>query len=702
MRFGSIADSPESFYSRFRPNESRSPRLTQPTMNSSPRTACLPRFLPASAAALLFAIPYALPCQTPAAAAAPSQTINSQVTDTQQPVTTLKLAAQRVILDVTVTDAKGQPVKGLTQSDFHISEDGTPQTIRTFEVHTATPTPPVTLPKLPTNTFSNLTAAPTGGPTTVVLYDLLNTPQDAQPFAHQQLLDFLKQRRNTGQVAIFVLTDKLHMLQGFTEDDNKLIAALNFQKAKGYRSSLLQQNGEATQANDTLAATEGNPAAATAAGQTDVSFQTVANMLKNMQVEETSYLLDRRVDLTAEALQEIARFLIGLPGRKNLLWLSGSFPTGIIPNAGVNGRDAETGREQYEATRNYSSEIVVATDLLNASHVAVYPIDVRGLQASPLYSASSNRTVQLGGGSTRDFFQSQTAEHTTMDTIADNTGGRAFYNTNGLKEAAAEAIEEGSIYYTLTYSPTNRAFDGKLRKVKVELNQPGYRLAYRRTYFADNLDQIAHDQQESPNDPLAVALEHGAPNAHQLFFEAHIFPQGQPVPATAEQMAELVRYEALATKSQKKLAKELQTPIMLQQYVVSYGLVPRQLDLRRGADDKLRGNLEFAAVSFNADGQTLDGQRTQIQDVITPERYAFMLESGYHMLQAIQVPTDARSVRLAVRDLSNGRMGSLEIPLPVAPEPHATILPAGVSPAPVSAPPPAVPAAATPPKPSQP
>src|ERR1039457_3439641 len=112
-------------------------------------------------------------------------------------------------------------------------------------------------------------------------------------------------------------------------------------------------------------------------------------MLKNMQVEESSYLLDRRVDLTAEALQEIARFLMGLPGRKNLIWLSGSFPEGIIPNAGVNGQDSQTGREEFEASRNYSSDIVAATDLLNASHIAVYPVDVRGLQVNPVFSAAN-------------------------------------------------------------------------------------------------------------------------------------------------------------------------------------------------------------------------------------------------------------------------------------------------------------------------
>lgn len=661
---------PESFLPELRTIQEML-ALLQPTMTTILPTSVAIRCLSRSAVTLFFAIPYVLTAQTPSPTPAPARSVDSQATDLKRPISTLKISAQRVILDITVTGDKGRPVTGLTQSDFHVAEDGTPQSVRSFEVHTSEPQTPVTLPKLPPNTFSNFSSAPADGPITVILYDLLNTPQDAQLYAHQQLLDFLKQRGNARQVAVFVLTDKLHLLQGFTEDDDKLIAALNLQKANGYRSGYLQSSGEATQASDALAAPESN-AAATAAGQPDVSLQTVSNMLKSMQVEETSYLLDQRVALTTEALQEIARFLIGLSGRKTLLWMSGSFPAGIFPNAGVDGQNPQTGREEFESTRNYSPDIVAATDLLNAAHVAVYPVDVRGLQVNPFFSAANKSSDELGGGNPRDFFQTQSAEHSTMDAIADNTGGRAFYNTNGLKQAAAEAIEEDSIYYTITYSPTNRILDGKLRKVKVELNQPGYHLAYRRTYFAHNLDQVMHDQQGSSTDAVAIALEHGAPAAHQLFFEAHIFPQGPPVKATPEQVAELSHYEALATKNQTSAAKELKERTTLQQYVVSYGLLPRQLDLRRRPDGKLRGNFEFLAVSFNADGQTLYGQRTNIQDVITPERYALMLESGYHMLQAIQVPIDARSIRLAVRDLSNGQMGSLEISLPLAVETNAT------------------------------
>jgi len=605
----------------------------------------------------------------------------------QTAITTMKVQVQRVVVDVTVTDTQGRPIHGLKASDFTVTEDGTPQTVRSFEVHTAEPVEPLKLPNLPKNTFTNLSSSPKAGATSVILYDLLNTPQESQPYAHEQLLSFLKERKTSGQIAIFVLTDKLHMLQGFTDDDNRLIAALNFQKAKGYQSGLLQQTataalpGSSNPGTDPSVGLQQQQAGTTTVPASDFTFQTISAMLKNMQAVEQTYQLDRRVEITAEALQEIARFLVALPGRKNLIWMSGSFPTGIIPDGSVAGRDAMTGRGEMDNTRNYSTVIVKATDLLNLSHVAVYPVDVRGLKPPSVFNAATAGGPQLGGGSHQQDFNTESAEHATMDTIGDNTGGRAFYNTNGLKEATEKAMEEGSLYYTLTYSPTNKAYDGKLRKVKVELKQPGYHLAYRRTYFADNLDQLAEQQQDNPSDTLAVSLEHGAPAAHELFFEAHVVPNGAPVQATPGQMAELVKFEAMSTKNKKKLDKELATPVMLQPYMIQYVLLPRQLELKLGADSARRDNLEFAAISYNEDGLTLNGTREHVEDVIRPERWVMMLEGGYHIPMQFLAPVQARSMRLAVRDLGSGKIGSLEVPLPLAAEPDASLTSTGSTPA---------------------
>jgi VWFA-related protein len=584
----------------------------------------------------------------------------------QQPadnsISVLKVAVRRVVVDVVVTDSSGKPVHGLVRDDFRVFEDGKEQQLRSFENHTSAPEPPMPSVRLPTNTFSNLSAAPQSGPVTVILYDLLNTPLDAQPYAREQLLKFLKQRSASGQIAIFVLSDKLHMLQGFTDDENQLIAALNMQRGRLYKSSTLQTPEEATQGSSDLIHTEGNQNGSDASQ--NVSYQAIVGMLKHMEAMESSALLDRRVDITADALEEISRFLIGLPGRKNLLWLSGSFPAGIVPNADLGGRDS------FDVTRNYSSTILKATDLLNLSHVAVYPVDVRGLQVNSMFSAASNQTFEPGTGkdlkAARDFSQQMAAEHATMDVIGNETGGRAFYNTNGLTQAVATAVEDGSTYYTLTYAPSNLKFDGRLRRVQVDLLKQGYHLAYRRSYFGDNLDSVVQHSEDSPADPLTVPLEYGTPLAHELFFEAHLQTSGQPVPATSEQMESLMSYEAMATKGKHKDGLRNRKPEMMQRYLISYGVLLRQLELSLGTDGVRRGNLEFAVISYDEDGKKLNGIRTGVQDAIQPDRYLHMQTERYQLIQMIDVPVQAVSLRLAVRDISTNHMGSLELRLPLA------------------------------------
>jgi VWFA-related protein len=586
----------------------------------------------------------------------------------------LTVSVRRVVVDVVVTDAHGKPVVNLPASQFHIFEDGKPQSLRSFDEHKSESLAPPPKPDLPPNTFSNLSSAPVTGPVTVILYDVLNTPVDAQPYARAQLLQFLKQRSVSGQIAIFVLSDRLHLLQGFTDDENQLIAALNSQDTRPYRSASLQANGEASQQSDSLARTAGNQNAANA--DQSVSFQELSTMLQHMESVESSYLIDRRVDITADALEGIARFLVALPGRKNLLWLSGSFPSGILPDASLAGRDS------FDVTRNYSTTLVQATDLLNLGHIAVYPVDVRGLQTQPMFSAASNQTFEPGYGKDvaglRTFHQQQSGEHATMDVMAEQTGGRAFYNTNGLKEAVATAIDDGSAYYTLTYAPADTKLDGGARHIRVALDMPGYQLAYRRTYFADNLDIKVAAAAALPNDPLAAALEHGAPIAHELFFEAHLATFGAPDPATPEQLEVLAKYAAL-NSAKKKAASAAGPPQLMQRYVIEYGLLLRQLALTTTADGFHHGDLDFAVVSFDSDGNTLNGIRSQVQDSIPPGRYERLRAGGYEVVQTVAVPLRAAYLRLAVRDISTGHMGSLELRLPLA-----AAMP--VAPSPVAAP----------------
>jgi hypothetical protein len=375
------------------------------------------------------------------------------------------------------------------------------------------------------------------------------------------------------------------------------------------------------------------------------------NTVQSFEALEQSYLLDQRIDITLDAMTEIGRFLAGLPGRKNLIWLSGSFPSGVLP--GTNFSANTLGADQGQ--RNFGDQMKQATDLLNLGHVAVYPVDVRGLIVPP-----------IGGPAVMsNFHTSQARDHSTMDTIAEDTGGHAYYNTNDVQGAVVQAMNNGSTYYSMTYEPTNTKLDGGLRKIKVKLKEPGYALAYRTTYYADDLLRAAQDVADAPQSPLSPSLERGAPEAHELFVEARMQPVGGPVAATPKQMEMLAEYEAMTARKKGKKAPPPPASVMMQSYLITYGLLPRQLKLQDQPNGSHKASIELGVLSYDQDGRKLNGIDSQIEDNIPPQRYALMPEEGYHLFQTVVIPVTAASVRLAVRDTVANRVGSIEVQLPL-------------------------------------
>ena len=116
-----------------------------------------------------------------------------------------------------------------------------------------------------------------------------------------------------------------------------------------------------------------------------------AELLAQMENNERDFRQDQEVAITLDAFTAIAQFLMPLPGRKNLLWLSGSFPLAVLPETSDSNAD--------QSQRNYSADQKKVADLLNLSHTAVYAVDVRGLMNNPAFSASSRVDLgQHGGG----------------------------------------------------------------------------------------------------------------------------------------------------------------------------------------------------------------------------------------------------------------------------------------------------------------
>jgi VWFA-related protein len=588
----------------------------------------------------------------------------------QSPITVFRVNTRVTSVDVVVTGEKGKPLAGLSRSDFKVYEDGVLQPVKSFDAHTPTTEVPYQTPKLPTlppNTYINLATAPTSGTPTVLLYDVLNTPLDKQGYAHEEMVNFIKHRKPGTQIAIFVLSGKLRLLQGFTDNGDLLTASLDRDKGHTSPSTQLAQAGttETTATSLVPAASSGDPR--NPLGE-NTSATASASTLQTAEAEEQSYLLDQRVEMTLAGLTEIGRFLAALPGRKNLVWLSASFPAGVLPDSNIS---VDTVGQDL-STRNFGEEVKEATDLLNVSHVAVYPVDVRGVvvDSGGSYSAASSKQYGPGTqGSTAalvSFASSQASSHSTMDSIAENTGGRAYYGTNDLQSAIDRAMENGSTYYSLTYSPTNKNFDGGLRKIRVVLDKPGYQLSYRKVYYADDLQRAVQEVQDTPQSPLSPSLERGAPVSHELFVEARLQAVGAPVQATPKQLEMLAEYESFTSKKKGKKAAAAPTNVLMQNYLITYGLLPRQLELQAEPGGAHKASIELGVLSYDQDGRKLNGVDTKIENNIPAQQYAKLSQEGYHLYQTVEIPVAASSVRLAVRDTQTNQIGSLEVPLPLA------------------------------------
>jgi VWFA-related protein len=570
--------------------------------------------------------------------------------------TILRTTVRRVVLDVVVTDPQGAPVRGLTKEDFKVTEDGKPQSIVAFDASgfsSGMDYVPPALPAQPLNTFVNIPATPEKGPLYVLLYDLvnmdspdqMNSAEDhsAQLIARKQLIKFIQSKPEGTRFAIFVRSDGLHLIQGFTSDKALLLSAVDPHNPKPH-------------------------------------IPVVFLMGPNFGRGDRISALDN--------LHAIAAYLEGLPGRKNLIWFSSQFPVSLFA--------ADTDGP------NFQEETKATLDMLARDQIAVYPVDARGVPSQDSHAqidtsvhtdtitspieAGSGASGGGGGGTAGNspstsstFVQGSStvmSSYATMDGIAQATGGRAFYSDNDVAGALAKATQSGSKYYTLVYASTNLEYNGKLRNIHVELAKQGYQVAYRRFYYGTESPEPASTPptavaagstkaeagQRAVGDTLSANMQHGAPEAHELVFVVHAQRVGAPQEGTPEQMAELATEPAYFKWRRKTATAKPLAPIPLERYMFTFEIPKRQFQ----GESSL--NLELAAAAFDADGVMMNAfVRVARKDLderpAAPDAVPF-----FRVEQELQVPVGATSVRLAVRDITNDHVGTMEISLPLAPE----------------------------------
>ncbi|HEY2912418.1 MAG TPA: VWA domain-containing protein [Candidatus Angelobacter sp.] len=395
---------------------------------------------------------------------------------------TLRTNTRLVVVDVVATDSKGQPVTDLKAAGFTVLEDGKPQKISGFNFEHPGTSAQIVQVNLPPSVVTNAPKFQSNS-LNVILFDTVNGDFAEHAYAREQLLKFLSSAELRRPVAIFALQTQLKLLHDFTTENKSLSAVV----AK-YRPPAQTINSE--------------------------SFESRASAFATLGDYHTS---ERGIETTLNQLNALAKILAGYPGRKNLIWLSESFPFMLFPEsmgqANGDGQAMRTGIDPGSSASNlqnvasfktYAAQIKKVSDSLMAAQVAVYPVDA-------------------GAVGKDDHLASQ---H-TMDSIAENTGGKSFKNSNDLVLGLRTSIEDGSAYYTLTYYPENKNWDGQFRRIQVKSDRANTSLRYREGYYAVDPAKVNKEDSDAVAENFSRMLEPDAPAAMQVVFQAQVQPPSE-------------------------------------------------------------------------------------------------------------------------------------------------------------------------------
>lgn len=558
--------------------------------------------------------------------------------DSLQNTRVLKVEVRVVLLDVVVTNKKGEPVSGLKKEQFQIIEDGVPQTLASFEEHHDAPqsakasvTGSESGAPLPPGVYTSAQTVKPSDSLNVLLLDWLNTQPADQSYVRSEVIKYLRTVPPGTRLGIFALTPELRIVQGFTTETARLFAALDGHstaaatKSVGLLSSSSRRAGD-QEVLEMMTRANASPFAIAAVGD----FQNTTN---NSETGDRSAR-------TIAAFRDLQAYLSAIPGRKNVLWFASEFPIRSFPGTSPGGGPAI----------DFAGGIRGTADEFGPDRIAIYPISAAGMEESagldPSESLGERRAgaVAVRNSQERD---ASGAQQVVMETIAKETGGEAFYNTNGLDRQIILAVDDAAHYYTLSYSPTNSVGDGKFRDIQVKLAGGNYHLSYRRGYYAKSEAQrAAIAAQDKSSDPLLELMRFGMPEFDQLVYRVRVLPSS-PQPGPGAKRA--------------GVNQALQQP--LTRYSVDFTIPLRSLKLATLDEATCGGTVELMLVAYERTGAPLN-LTTTTNEFKVPAK---LLESGenieIHAHQEIDLPNRDVYLRAGLYERASGHVGTIGISL---------------------------------------
>ncbi len=494
----------------------------------------------------------------------------SPASSAQKPYT-LDQTVRAVVLDVAVTNANGTPIRGLKESDFQVAEDGVPQQTRLFE--------DMGEHRLPANAGTKTGPAllrETGdAPITVLLLDHVSTEPEDLHYAKEQIAKFLQGQpeRLTSPTALMALTgSSLKTLMDFTLDRDRLI--------EGIKSD-----------HDTS------------------SWYVLRDRSPTMK-STGLWSSGERFTIYGGVLQQLAASLSSYPVRKNLVWVGPGLPA-LDQVMALNG-------PYIDAMRRIVHRLT--TDLV-LGRITMYTVDPQGLLVTPTEIA----TVHLGGsGDTQMFVKGGDAAEGDLafEALAPATGGRIFRMRNDVAVELKQSVEDGENYYTLSYDPSNKRFDGSYRKISVVVNRPGAVVRTRTGY---------------------VASEPGS---------------SHPANAIALALTSRLHYAGLRTSARLVRPAELDVTVQ----TADLHWTPMATEPQAAGDNLQK---ESAQISVATAEVTKAGKMRSynVQTMHATASAAAVLAGSADFLVHVPRELNGTVLRVVVRDQSTGHLGSADVPL---------------------------------------
>ena len=525
--------------------------------------------------------------------------------------TTIRSTTRLVQVNVLAHDKNG-PVAGLKQEDFVLMDGKKQRKIATFAMDTSTSTIPGAMPKLPPNVFTNSLQRHSATPTsvTVILFDSLNTPITDQVYARLQVGKFLGTLHPEERVAIYSLGRDVTILHDFTDDHEELARVIAHYRG---RTDAPSDGGPGIELPGANVAQRELPSSE------DEAFNAkLSSFMRMIAMAEVT----NRVQLTVHALEAIANHLAPLPGRKNLVWISASFPFSF-------GYYGPEGMAKPASTEHaiYRDEIERAARALNRANIAIYPVDARGLMVGQGYQASLS--LILGTGANMNQLTSWLAAinlaQDTMEDLANRTGGKAYYNTNDIAGSVRRAIDDTQVSYTLGFYADDADLDGKYHELRVRVaSRKGVEIRARQGYYAGDRAPVTS---AAIDGALRQAVSSSLQSA-QIEIGVHV-TRDSPEPNS-------LRLDLLVS--------------------------PRELTLAL-KDERWQGAIRLSVVQLDAEGKALDLATDPIKLNLKKESMPEYWQTGMSMAKTLKAKPGLKQLRVIVVDRDSGVAGSVIVPM---------------------------------------